>query len=222
MDETLTAIGICVAIIFNCWSLWSTKKAQQQNVNIQLFKKRHNVYLLLQNWHDKVNTIFSASTEDRFGKILAFRNEMLSYLEDEKLLSYSSKIRKKENSLSGSDDKTKTVIMSELRRIYREKCSYIAILAKKTKRKIDTATYLFSLDDADVNKIKEFTSTYFNITKEMVFFEDGGDVPTPGKEKELNTDFETLREANNGLNGVASILTKMEEQLDELRGSFSE
>lgn len=79
MEIVIGTIGICIAIIFNCWSLWSTKKAQQQNVNVQLFKERYNVYLTLKNWYDEVYAIVKSPE----GKLMIFRLGMRKYTETE-------------------------------------------------------------------------------------------------------------------------------------------
>jgi len=222
MDNVIAVIGICVALFSSCLSLWSTQKAQQQNVNIQLFNKRYKIYLLLMSWHEKINAVFSGDTDGRFDKIMAFRIEMLKYFDDEKLLYYSSRITELENTLKTSGETKHDAIRTKQHEIYQEKCKYTAISVRKMQHAINKAIYLFSLDKADVNKIKKITSTYLDITIEiMIKLEGLGKDPESEQEKKLNAEFETLREINNGMNGVAKILGKMEDQLNELRGSFS-
>ena len=68
----LTSVMALLTTVYVCTTrriLNASRLAQQQNVKMQLFEKRYEIYLLLKKWCDKTRTIFnSQSTNTEAGK----------------------------------------------------------------------------------------------------------------------------------------------------------
>jgi len=226
MEIVIGAIGLCIAILFNCWTLWSMKKAQQQNVNIQLLKKRLIVYRSLKDWYTTLNAIIRENADDSFSVTRAFRKNLLNYKEDKRILSYNSQIMENKNLLKTSNiQKEQETLSNKLRKIYIEKYDYILISMKKKTDKINMVPYLFSLNATEIDKINKITNIYRDTTEKMVNYE-----VTENKTIDIQFDladniYEALIEEikkKNVLDDMTKVLETMENQLTELKYSFGE
>jgi hypothetical protein len=223
MEIVLSAVGTCVtcaALILSYLSFRSTETAQRQNVNVQLLAKRETVFLLLKSWYDKLNTVFKENKNVAFERLLAFRTELLSVLENPELSFYSAELMVYDGLLRKSNDaKQKEDIKDKQREIYKTKLVSILICVRKAQLDINSAKHIFSLAETDVSAIELFTSAYRVLAEKIIIYELHSEIPEGEEIQKINTEFETLCNVHNALN-TEKILEKMSDQLNELKDSF--
>jgi len=155
MEIVLGFLGICVAILFNCWSLWSTKKSQQQNVDVQLLKERYDAYLLLQKWCDIANRLVDRNDMNGIELLFTWGNiGLINFATD--FLKMEKKRSNDPNNENSGDTRPNYILMNV----------HFRNIVQEEYRRLKMAKYLYNCDN--FNNIEEFTDEFFDIVKDIL------------------------------------------------------